>query len=224
MAAKLLYKDVQTRYGASLGSCGQRNIMNEINEQQLFKNKYRISSIRLKDYDYASEGMYHVTICTKDNGCFFGEVIDGEMLVNDIGNIVKEYWLEIPKHFSNFALDEYVVMPNHIHMIIHILNVGAIHELPGMHDAFIRRAIRELPVQTKRRNMLLPKIMNSAKKINEMRHVCGSPVWQRSYYDRIIRNENELQQIREYIRNNPINWHLDRNNPEAFDHMKLERI
>ncbi len=88
----------------------------------LFKNKYRIDSTRLKDYDYSQDGSYFVTICTKERELFFGEVQNNKMILNDLGVIAEKYWLEIPQHFENTELDEFIIMPNHIHGIIVIDN------------------------------------------------------------------------------------------------------
>ncbi len=140
----------------------------------------------------------------------FGEVVDSEMKMNQFGEIVRECWEEIPEKYQNVEMDEFVVMPNHFHDII-IINeskmndgdVGAIHELPLRTDDMVQR-----------RRMLLPKIigrfkMNSAKRINEIRDYPGESVWQRNYYEHIIRDEDELIRIREYIYNNPKRWPRD---------------
>ena len=94
----------------------------------LFKDKYRIESIRLPGHDYSSPGAYFITICTHNRQYLFGEIVNNEMILNEYGEIANKYWYEIPKHYTNTQLDEYVIMPNHIHGIIFI--VGAIHELP----------------------------------------------------------------------------------------------
>lgn len=88
-----------------------------------FKNKYRIKSARLKGYDYSQSGMYFVTICTKNRREFFGEVINGEIALNEIGKIVENEWLQTPIIRHDIFLDEWVIMPNHIHGIIEIKNV-----------------------------------------------------------------------------------------------------
>ncbi len=167
-------------------------------------------SIRLKDYDYSQPGGYYVTICVQDRQCLFGEVVNLEMQVNQFGKIVKECWEEIPKKYRNVEKDVFVVMPNHVHGIIIVNdsemnddNVGAIHELPLQTNYMVQR-----------RRMLLPKIigrfkMNSAKRINEIRNSAGASLWQRSYYEHIIRNDEELNRIREYIINNPARWLQD---------------
>ena len=92
-------------------------------------------SIRLKGYDYSQAGAYFVTMCTQHRECLFGEIVDGKMRLNEYGQIVQQCWMEIPQHYQNVQLDEYVVMPNHVHGIIiinefDISTVGAIQELP----------------------------------------------------------------------------------------------
>ncbi|HEX9917447.1 MAG TPA: transposase [candidate division Zixibacteria bacterium] len=170
--------------------------------------KYHRHSIRLKSYDYSQEGAYFVTICTQDKKYPLGKVVGGNMELSSIGKIAQEYLFDISKHFANAKLDQFVIMPNHIHTIIMVEKVGAIHELP----------LRKPPLRIRRRKMLIPKIigyfkMNCAKKINQMQNSCGMPVWQRNYYEHVIRSEKELGNIREYITNNPLKWELDRENP-----------
>jgi REP element-mobilizing transposase RayT len=87
-----------------------------------FKNKYRIGSKRLQYWDYSWNGYYYITICSKNRECYFGEIQDDKMILNEIGKIAQKYWIEIPIHFNNAKLDEFVIMPNHIHGIIIIDN------------------------------------------------------------------------------------------------------
>jgi len=166
--------------------------------------KHHRRSIRLQGYDYSLPGAYFITICTEKRICLFGNIIYGKMVLNEYGKIAQQCWLNIPLHYQNVELNEFVVMPNHIHGII-IINdtVGAIHELPQ----------QKTPQQ--RRLMTLPKIigrfkMNSAKQLNQLRQTSGLSVWQRNYYEHIIRNEFEFNKIREYIINNPLKWELDK--------------
>lgn len=165
-------------------------------------------NIRLKGYNYSKPDSYFVTICTKDRKCLFGENVDEELFLNQMGKIVEKYWLEIPMHFPNVVYDEFVIMPNHIHGIIVITNddnpVGSILEL----------TLQELYDRKQRRLMTLPKIvgrfkMNSAKQINIIRNLPRKPVWQRNYYEHIFRDEASLNRIRNYIRDNPKNWKED---------------
>ena len=181
-------------------------------------------SIRLQDYDYSSEGAYFVTICARHRECLFGEIQNEQMILNEYGKIVEQCWLDLPNHYHNIVLDAYIIMPNHFHGIIFITdnvdNVRAIHELP-QHEL----PQHELPLQSsqqssqQRRKMLLPKIigrfkMNAAKQINQIRNTLGIPVWQRNYYEHIIRNEESLNNIRNYIVNNPSKWYDVEYNPK----------
>ncbi|WP_297761855.1 transposase [Thermosynechococcus sp.] len=173
-----------------------------------------------------------MTICTQGRACLFGQVVEGQMRLNEFGEIVAQTWYDLPNHIPNVALDACIVMPNHMHGIIVITDaspqiVGAIHELP-LHELPLHELpLHELPLQSQphqqlpqheRRRMLLPKIigrfkMASAKGINKIRNTPGIPVWQRNYYEHIIRTEDALQRIRQYIVTNPLRWHLDRENP-----------
>ena len=167
--------------------------------------------IRLKEYDYSQAGGYFITTCTYNREYLFGQVVNYQMMLNKTGETVKQWWLKLEDKFINVKLDNYVVMPNHIHGIIVVIEkdkVGAIHELPLQSGMMLRR------------QMLIPKTvgyfkMNSAKYINRLRDAMGHPLWQRNYYEHVIRNENELDRITEYIQNNPLKWDLDRENPSS---------
>jgi putative transposase len=163
-------------------------------------------SIRLKEYDYSSPGEYFITICTNGRDCILGEIVDEKMRLSTIGDVVKKYWEEIPKYYQDIEIDEFIIMPNHIHGIIVLTEpVGAIHESP-------------LPTTAQqRRKMKLSKIigrfkMKAAKEINLQRSMAGISVWQRGYYEHVIRSEKELNNIRDYIINNPIKWVSDEEN------------
>lgn len=194
--------------------------------------KHNRRSIRLKNYNYSQSGAYFITICTNKRECLFGKIINGEMILNEYGKIVKNCWLEIPQHFPNVELDEFIIMPNHIHgiivitenenqnivendIVVNTIFVGAIHELPlrCTNDDEIGWEKNNIK---QRRKMLIPKIvgrfkMNVAKHINQIRQTPGVPVWQRNYYEHIIRNKIELYRIIKYIIHNPLNWESDNN-------------
>jgi putative transposase len=173
----------------------------------LFRNKYRIETIRKKDWDYSLPGYYYVTICTLDKKHFFGEVRDDIVLLSKIGVVADRHWKEIPSHYSAVSLDAFVVMPNHIHGII-------ILERPG-NPVVLRRTDEILPVPSlgKRspKPMSLSSIVRSFKAGVSLS--CGKLGlefgWQPRFHDRIIRGPKTLGAIREYIRNNPVNWRLD---------------
>ena len=171
--------------------------------------KHHRRSIRLKGYDYSQAGAYFVTICTYDRVCLFGEIVDGEMVLNDSGRIVVNEWARTAQIRDEIELDEFVVMPNHVHGIIWI--VGQ-HDIPkivvGAHrGAPLHRAPRSLG------SLIAGFKSTITKRINQDRGTPGAPVWQRNYYEHIIRDEESLNRIRQYIAGNPLRWHLDRENP-----------
>jgi len=188
-------------------------------------------SIRLQDWDYAGEGAYFVTICTHERLCLFGEAVDGEIRLNEYGQIARACWEEIPLHFSHAQSDVFVVMPNHVHGIIILATpVGARHAVPLQGHA-VPLQWHAVPLQNavplhgqnggfgKPVPGSIPTIIRSfksavTKRVNALRDVPGVPVWQRNYYEHIIRNERELTRISEYIMGNPANWETDDNNPD----------
>ena len=176
-------------------------------------------SIRLQGYDYSQNGAYFITLCTHNRECLFGQIQNGQMILNEYGKMVEQCWNNLSNHYDNIELDAYVIMPNHFHGIIFITdtvdNVRAIRELP-IHELPIHELHRQQQKQRQqqRRKMLLPKIVgrfktNSAKQINQMRNTPGISVWQRNYYEHIIRDEKSLENIRNYIINNPAKWQDD---------------
>ena len=147
-------------------------------------------SIRLRQYDYSSVGVYFVTICAQGRECLFGDIADGTMRLNDAGQIVARVWLGLSVRFSQVVLDEFVVMPNHFHGIL-VINDGA----PTL--GAIVRGFKSI----------------SAIDVNRLLNRQGCPLWQRNYYERAIRNEIELSAIREYLQFNPTNWAQDEEYP-----------
>ena len=179
-------------------------------------------SIRLPGYDYAQAGAYFITLCTYNREWLFGEISDGEMRLNKMGQIVMGVWLETPAHFPHIELGEFVVMPNHIHGIIVINDsVGVRHAEPlpnPAHDPV--RARHAVPPQGQLEQFgkptvgAIPTIVRSfksaiTKRINEHRKTPGALVWQRNYWEHVIRDEKSLSQIAAYIANNPAQWELD---------------
>jgi putative transposase len=172
-------------------------------------------SIRLIGYDYSQPGAYFVTLVTYQRERLFGNIINDEMVLNSSGKIVWEIWSALPKRYPEIGLDEAVVMPDHFHGILWInapdfTVVGAIHELPlPVCDINLEENQR-----LRRRRMLLPTVigyfkMNVAKEINLQLDSPGASVWQRNYYEHIVRDEGELDALRLYIRENPRNWEKD---------------
>ena len=143
-------------------------------------------------------------MCTHNRECLFGEIIDRKMVLNDTGKITQHYWLEIPNHFPNVLLDEYIIMPNHVHGIFVLNdNIGARHAVP----------LQQAEQFGKPSKQSIPTIIRSFKSTvtNQINQIPGASVWQHNYYEHIIRNEIELKKIREYIVYNPINWTTDEN-------------
>jgi len=175
----------------------------------LYKNRYRIETTRLKNWDYSSNGHYFITVCTKKRECFLGKIENNEMILNDYGKIVETCWFDLPNHYHNLRLDKFIVMPNHFHGIMIVDN--SIVETGLKPVSTITNNMDD----TKKRHGLFEFVRAlktfSSRRINELRNSPGMPVWQPRFHDRIIRNENELNRIREYIVNNPHNWVKDDN-------------
>jgi REP element-mobilizing transposase RayT len=168
-------------------------------------------SIRLRDYEYSSSGAYFVTICAFQRECLFGEMADGEIRLNEVGHLVDDSWRQILDHFSGVDIDRYVIMPNHFHGIVTTVGAG----FPRPDSRNVAHQGGETPPQ---RQATLGQIVGyfkyqSTKTINQTRDNPGLPVWQRNYYERVIRNERELAAIRQYIVDNPGKWAEDENHP-----------
>ena len=165
-------------------------------------------SIRLQGYDYSAEGAYFVTICTRGRQCLFGQIVDGSIIaLNEFGEIVRDEWSRTSEIRTGIVLDEFVVMPNHVHGII-VIDDG----VSG------RRSTRPLAPTGeqfgKPVSYSIPTIIRGFKaaattKINTLRRTAKLPVWQRNYYERIIRNDRELNAVRQYILSNAANWEKD---------------
>ena len=183
--------------------------------------------LRLQWFDYSSRWYYFMTICTKGGLNHFGDIVDGKQKLNDYGNIAKYCWENIIQHYPWIELDEYVIMPNHIHWIIIVGN-----EYFRSNEMNDNPSLNELPVgneyfRSDRKNSIPcpdnshPNISNVIKwfKIwvtKEIRQDYGDYEfgWQKSFYDVIIRNDEQLQKTREYIVLNPMKWWEDKNNPD----------
>ena len=177
----------------------------------LFKKKYRIPSTRLKGWDYSKDGYYFVTICIKNKSCLLGCVKNGEIILSDIGNIVNQCWLEIPLHFSFVQLDEFIIMPNHIHGIIVIDKSD--NNVETQNVASLQSwNINKFGPQSNNLASIIRGFKVGVKKWTTRNNLDFN--WQSRYYERIIRDENELMKIRNYIRNNPMDWLEDEENPD----------
>ena len=175
--------------------------------------KHHRRSIRLQGYDYSQEGAYYVTIVTYHRDPLFGEIVNEEMVLNEFGKIADECWRAIPEHFPFVELGAHVVMPNHVHGIIVIhndqspSNVGATHASP-------LRIPNSHPRGTPPRSLgAIVGSFESAATERIGRELNATGIWQRNYYEHIIRDEKDLQNKTDYINANPSLWDEDDNNP-----------
>ena len=157
-------------------------------------------SIRIEKFDYSQNGLYFITICTKSREFVFGEIINGKMILSENGEIARVCWNEIPQHFSQALLHEFVIMPDHVHGIIEINTapVGANHHLPVNHNLPVNYNVQRGTSQT------IGSIVRGFK-IGVTKQIGFSP-WQRNYYEHIIRSELEYLRITNYIIENPLKW------------------
>ena len=172
--------------------------------------KYR-RSIRLANYDYAQAGAYFITVCTHERMCLFGDVILETMRPNDFGQIVHDEWLRTAEIRPDIDLDTFRVMPNHLHAIVIFDEEVSSNPTVGAHSRapFSR--------QPKSLGSLVAGFKSATtKRINQLRNTPGTPVWQRNYYERVIRNEREMDATRRYIVDNPAKWGEDVENPRSL--------
>jgi REP element-mobilizing transposase RayT len=190
-----------------------------------FKNKYRIPSARLKNWDYGSNGAYFITICTQNKDHFFGKIVDRQFIASEIGTLAEKYWMEIPNHFPYIELGNFEVMPNHVHGIL-IINKNGVGGNGGFVD---RGSVDRGSVETLHCNVSTPKkneqmanispksgtistILRSYKSVvsKNARFIHADFGWQPRFHDHIIRNAPEWERIQTYIENNPLNWKEDK--------------
>lgn len=183
----------------------------------LYQKKYRIPSTRLPERDYSS-GDYFITICTKDKECFFWEIIDGKMQLNELWNIVNTYRLEIPNHFPNVILDEFIIMPNHIHGILFIEKifnkpVETQNIASPKYNTSLQNENKFWP-QTKNLWSIIRWFKSAVTTYSKIHNI---NFWRQSrFYEHIIRNEKELNIVREYIINNPLAFDINAENNSDF--------
>jgi REP element-mobilizing transposase RayT len=166
-------------------------------------------SIRLKGHDYSRTGAYFVTIVTHGRELLFGAVLNGEVHLNDAGRMVSATWAGTPDIRPNVTLDEFVVMPNHFHGVLVIHEPRGVIRLarpiavgaPGL----VRGSLGAIVGQFK---------SLTTKRLNVMRRSPGFPVWQRNYYEHVVRDDADLDRLREYIAANPARWLEDDENPD----------
>jgi REP element-mobilizing transposase RayT len=172
---------------------------------------------RLPGFDYGSPGAYFVTVCTHQRACLFGGIVDGVMRLNATGSLAQTSWLDIPRHFPDVEMDVLVVMPNHLHGILTLHGRGTACRAPT--EAFGQPIARSVPTEAFGRPLAgsIPTIIRSfkaasARQINLQRGTPGATLWQRGYYEHIIRTPSGLDRLRRHIESNPVRWELDREN------------
>ncbi|MDP6776441.1 MAG: transposase [Candidatus Latescibacteria bacterium] len=184
---------------------------------------HRRRSIRLPGYDYSRSGAYFVTICVHQRECLYGEVNDGAVLLNDYGQIAQEEWHRTSRMRPTVQADEFVIMPNHVHGIISLTDDesgdattrrGTMHRAPTGVPAVERFG--------KPTSNTVPTIIRGYKsivtnRVNRLRGTPGRRVWQRNYYEHVIRDQADLSTICHYIVDNPIRWEMDRYHPHRDD-------
>lgn len=167
-------------------------------------------SIRLRGYDYSQDGAYFITICTYGRECLFGSITEGELSLNEYGLAVRAEWMKTSQVRTNLETDVFVVMPNHFHAVLFI----------GKTTGTARRAATDTREAFGRpRSDSLPTVVRSfkaavTKLVNDLRGTPGMPVWQRNYYEHVVRGEADLEIIRDYVTGNPGKWSLDAENPD----------
>lgn len=170
-----------------------------------FRKKYSIESARIKNWDYGSPGLYFVTICTNNRELFFGKIIETKdfsiLLPLLLGVIANKYWSEIPEHFQFVHIDEYAVIPNHIHGILLIDKLD-----------YIEWRVNEFGPQSKNLGSIIRGFKAGVKTFSTDNKI--DFCWQPRFYDWVIRSEDELNRIRKYIIDNPNNWKKDKDNIE----------
>ncbi len=199
-------------------------------------NIHHRRSIRLKGYDYSQAGLYFITICCQNRECRFGDVVNGKMQLNDAGTMVEKEWLKLPERFKNIQLHDYVVMPNHFHAILEIVGAtlevaqndgNAQNEHNAQNDDNIENVDNAQKGQPQGiaptdavKNKTVGDMVGAFQSIVTVEYIRGvktlgwqsfnGKLWQRNYWEHIIRDEQSYQTISEYIINNPAKWTDDK--------------
>ena len=170
-----------------------KTLIQDLREMKNKSDRYR-KNLRLKDFDYSIAGYYFVTILSDKRKNIFGNIIDGEINLNPLGLIIEKTWLEIPIHFPYIEVDAYVVMPNHFHGIVIITEVGAQHAEP------------QWVIKTQPLGVIVRSFKSAVtKSAHDLGLFIGEKIWQRNYYEHIIRDEDDYEKIVDYVSANPIN-------------------
>jgi putative transposase len=177
----------------------------------LFRNRYRVESARLADWDDSRCGWYFVTVCTKDKKCLLGQVSDGRVVLSQGGLIAEDELRSIPGHYSNVMIDRFVIMPNHVHTIVVIEGEHQYSPDETRQAASLRPAHKPLAKS-------LAAIVGSYKSgVSRRCRLCGIAdfAWQSRFHDHILRSNAAVNAVRDYIDKNPENWHEDTDYPAA---------
>ena len=180
--------------------------------------KHHRKSIRIPEYDYSTPGAYFITVCTHNRECLFGDIVDGEMHLNAFGDTVVEQWARTAEMRPRIHLDEFIVMPNHIHGILMMSDTGARRGTLQRAPTNIQVSVEQFGKPTSDTIPTIVRLFKSTttKQINELRKTPGVAVWQRNYHENVIRNDASLIRIRAYIANNPAQWTLDQDHKDPF--------
>jgi len=172
-------------------------------------------SIRLKHYDYSQAGFYFITLCVQNKESLFGEIIENKMILNAAGKMIEKEWLALQKRFLHTDSHEYVVMPNHFHAIIEVENSWGASQIKGQPQGF------SYAVENAKKT--LSDIIGAFKSITTVEYIRGiktsswqnfeGKLWQRNYWEHVVRNEQSFNDIAQYIVNNPQNWEIDKLRP-----------
>jgi putative transposase len=171
-------------------------------------------SIRLKGYDYSQNGAYFITLCVQDRNPIFGRIVNGEMQLNEFGAIARDEWQKTADMRKNIEMDEFIVMPNHFHGIIviddGINGTGTLQRAPTAptREQFGKPTSNTIPTIIRGFKAAVTKQINTIQ-INAGVYNMPERIWQKNYYEHVIRNETSLNKIREYIMSNPLNWKED---------------
>jgi REP element-mobilizing transposase RayT len=180
-----------------------------INDNTNNSNACHRHSLRLKKYSYSMPGAYFITICTYRKENIFGQIIYGKIKLNVLGKITIREWLKTFQIRKNIQLDEYVIMPNHFHGIIILTDCKGTMNRALDYESFGKPIPGSIPT--------IVRMFKSAvtREIKRLDYPFFCSIWQRNYYEHIIRNENELNCIRKYIQENPLRWQYDKENQEG---------
>ena len=181
-------------------------------------------SIRFKGYDYSQDGVYFVTVCAQNRQCLFGKITDGEMKLNNVGEMVWNRWIDLKNRFPKIEIDEFIVMPNHFHGILSV-GAGLVSALPELLEGMklankrIRADTRPAPTNQNADAKTLGDIICGFKSLTANEYIQNvktgkfppfeKSLWQRNYWEHIVRDDDDLNRIREYVIDNPINWKID---------------